>query len=95
MGKSCDSETELTSLETWLKDEALNGRISKVKVSLPSHAQYLTDMPQQFPWLLQASTRLTSSPAVVTDHESASMRKMMRMLDIVSHQQFNPPPATC
>jgi hypothetical protein len=32
---------------------------------------------------LQTTTRLVNSPAVVTDHESASLRRMMRMLNQV------------
>ncbi len=31
---------------------------------------------------VKASTRLVNTPAVITDHESSSMRRMMRMLDM-------------
>lgn len=35
---------------------------------------------------LQATTRLVASPAVVTDHESAAMRRMMKLVNQVTHK---------
>ena len=39
---------------------------------------------------VKSSARLVSSPAVVTDHESASLRRMMRMLNQSGHDVNSP-----
>lgn len=62
------SAAEVSELGSWLKEEALGGRIKTVR----------------------ASDRLRSTPAVVVDHESASVRRMMRMLDSHKRDQESP-----
>lgn len=74
------TDEQAAQLGEWLQKDALPKRLSKVKVG---HCHSLSLTVTLTHCRLQATTRLKSSPAVVTDHESASLRRMMRMLNQV------------